>query len=508
MKTAVILSTLIGAGMLAGRADANPSMRVGSKSFTESVILGELVSRLSRDAGARVVHKGEVGGTQILWQALIDGELDVYPEYTGTIVEEIFAGQGIEGIAGIRETLAGHNILMIGPLGFSNHYILGMTRPRAAELGVGTISDLLRHPELRFGFSNEFMARADGWPGLRDHYALPHTHVRGMNHDIAYRGLVSGAIDVTDLYSTDAEIEYYDLATLEDDLAHFPSYEAVLLYRADLQERAPRVVKRLESLDQMISKEQMIQMNKRAKIDKVRADQVAADFLADTFGLVSRVQRPSLIRSVWRTTREHLGLLIKSMLPAILVAVPLGIWAAKRPRAAQPILGTVGAIQTIPALALLVLLMTLLKPLRPLGVSTLGDSPAIVALFLYSLLPIVRNTYTGLHDIAAPIRESAAALGLPPGARLRRIELPIASRSILGGIKIAAVMNVGFATLGALIGAGGYGQPILAGVRLDDTGLILQGAIPSALLALAVQGLFDLAERKLVPKGLRLPPAR
>lgn len=507
MKTAVILSTLIGAWMLAGRADEDPSMRVGSKAFTESVILGEIVSRLSRDAGARVIHKREVGGTQILWQALIDGELDAYPEYTGTIIEEIFAGQGLEGIAGIREALAEHDILMIGPLGFSNHYILGMTRRRAAGLGVGRISDLLGHPELRFGFSNEFMARADGWPGLRDHYGLPHTRVRGMNHDIAYRGLVSGAIDVTDLYSTDAEIEYYDLATLEDDLAHFPSYEAVLLFRADLKERAPRVVKRLESLDRMVSKEQMIRMNKRAKIDKVPSDQVAADFLAATFGLASRVQRPSLIRSVWRTTREHLGLLVKSMLPAILVAVPLGIWAAKRPRAAQPILGTVGAIQTIPALALLVLLMTLLKPLRPLGVSTLGDSPAIVALFLYSLLPIVRNTYTGLHDIAAPIRESAAALGLPPGARLRRIELPLASRTILGGIKTAAVMNVGFATLGALIGAGGYGQPILAGVRLDDTGLILQGAIPSALLALAVQGLFDLAERKLVPKGLRLPPA-
>jgi osmoprotectant transport system permease protein len=136
----------------------------------------------------------------------------------------------------------------------------------------------------------------------------------------------------------------------------------------------------------------------------------------------------------------------------------------------------------------------------------IGGPPAIVALFLYSLLPIVRNTYVGLHDIPSDIRESAEALGLPVRARLRLIELPLAARAILAGIKISAVINVGTATLGALIGAGGYGQPILTGIRLDDVGLILQGAVPSAVLALLVQGLFEIAERILVPKGLRLKP--
>ncbi|MEJ2508016.1 MAG: ABC transporter permease subunit, partial [Gammaproteobacteria bacterium] len=107
------------------------------------------------------------------------------------------------------------------------------------------------------------------------------------------------------------------------------------------------------------------------------------------------------------------------------------------------------------------------------------------------------------HDIPTPVLESARALGLPPGARLRLVQLPLAARSILAGIKTSAVINIGTATLGALIGAGGYGQPILTGIRLDDTGLILQGAVPAALLALAVQGLFELAERVVVPKGLR-----
>ncbi|MGD2113086.1 MAG: ABC transporter permease, partial [Gammaproteobacteria bacterium] len=134
----------------------------------------------------------------------------------------------------------------------------------------------------------------------------------------------------------------------------------------------------------------------------------------------------------------------------------------------------------------------------------IGGPPAIVALFLYSLLPIIRNTYAGLRDIPPAIIESAEALGLPARARLRLVELPLATRAILAGIKTAAVINVGTATLGALIGAGGYGQPILTGIRLDDTALILQGAIPAAVLALLVQGLFELVERRLLPRGLRL----
>jgi len=155
-------------------------------------------------------------------------------------------------------------------------------------------------------------------------------------------------------------------------------------------------------------------------------------------------------------------------------------------------------LQTIPSLALLVFMVWALR-------GKLGAEPAIIALFLYSLLPIVRNTYAGLHDIPIGARESAEALGLPPFERLRRIELPMASRSILAGIKTSAVINVGNATLGGLIGAGGYGQPIFEGLRRNDlTEIFVQGALPAAVMALAVQGLFELAERSLVPMGLRL----
>jgi osmoprotectant transport system permease protein len=153
----------------------------------------------------------------------------------------------------------------------------------------------------------------------------------------------------------------------------------------------------------------------------------------------------------------------------------------------------------LPALALLGFLLVLLRRTGPV--------PAIVALYLYSLLPIVRNTYAGLSDVPLQVRESAEALGLSPFARLYLIELPMASRSILAGIKTSAVINVGFATLGGLIGAGGYGQPIITGLSKNDYALILEGAVPAVLMALAVQGLFEVAERFLVPRGLRLKPA-
>jgi osmoprotectant transport system permease protein len=165
------------------------------------------------------------------------------------------------------------------------------------------------------------------------------------------------------------------------------------------------------------------------------------------------------------------------------------------------ILGVTGIVQTVPSLALLALLVS---------VPFLGISPltAIIALFLYGLLPIVRNTASGLQDIPRPVRESAEALGLEPKARLIKIFLPLASRSILTGIKTSAVINVGTATLAALIGAGGLGEPILSGLNLNDRATILEGAIPAACLALLVQASFTFLDRVLIPKGLRVNIAR
>lgn len=478
--------------LFAGVAAAGEPLLVGSKKFTESVVLAEVVTGLLNDTGIDARHRPELGGTRVLWNALLRGEVQVYPEYSGTLRHEILAGRQVgPGLQGLRDAVEPLGLRVSPPLGFSNGYALGMRRERARSLGVGSVSDLRAHPELVIGVSNEFLRRADGWPGLQRAYDLPQ-RVRGLDHDLAYRGLAAGGLDVIALYTTDAEIGYYGIVPLRDDRDYFPPYQGLLLYRADLAEAAVNALARLSG---RIDEQQMIAMNAAVKLDGEPEGRVAAGFLQSTLG-VSRPAEAAESRwqRVWQRTREHLFLVAVSLTAAVLVALPGGVLAARRPRIGQWLLSIAGLLQTLPALALLVFMIPLFG---------IGAGPAIAALFLYSLLPVLRNTHSGLSGIPASLIESADALGLPPAARLRRVELPLAAPAILAGVKTAAVINIGTATLGALIGAGGFGQPILTGIRLDDTALILEGAIPAALLALLVQGLLDFAERRWVARGLR-----
>ncbi|MEO6137291.1 MAG: glycine betaine ABC transporter substrate-binding protein [Luteimonas sp.] len=461
---------------------------IGSKNFTESVILGEIATSLARKAKIPVEHRRQLGGTRILWDALAGGQIDAYPEYTGTLAQEILQ-LPYATPAQLRSELANQGLAMTPSLGFNNSYALGMRAERAGALGITRVSDLGAHPDLKVGLSNEFMQRADGWPGLKRAYDLPQ-QPDGLDHDLAYRGLASGAIDVTDLYTTDAEIPYYKLRVLDDDRHYFPAYDAVFLYRADLALRAPGFVRVLNGLAGRIDAATMQRLNARVKLQHEKEAAVAAGWLG-----VAAPTGDGRIARIWQRTREHLALVGISLALALLVALPLGVFAARRPRLGQVVLSMTGVLQTLPSLAVFVFMIPLFG---------IGAKPAIAALFLYSLLPIVRNTHAGLTNIPLELRETAAAIGLPARTRLWRIELPLALRTILAGIKTAAVINVGTATLGALIGAGGYGQPILAGIRLDDIGLILEGAVPAALLALLVQGGFELIERMLTPRGLRL----
>ncbi|WP_233842133.1 glycine betaine ABC transporter substrate-binding protein [Dyella sp. 2HG41-7] len=467
-------------------------IRIGSKQFTESVILGEIARLSARQNGVTALHQRELGGTAILWSALQHGDIDAYPEYTGTITHELLKHVAPDAdIPTLRAALKPLGIGITDSLGFNDTYAIGMREDRAAQLGIRRLSDLVAHPELRFGFSNEFMDRSDGWPGLRQRYGLAQTQVRGLDHALSYRALASNAVDAIDLYSTDAEIPYYHLRTLDDDKHYFPRYDAVYLYRLDLTQRSPAFVEVLDKLAGRIDVDAIRQMNAMVKLHGVKETVVAADFLgvqpdSDGSGMVGRL---------WQRTLEHLRLVLVSLIAAMLIAVPLGVFSARSKRLGHLIMAASGVLQTVPSLAMFVFMIP---------VFGIGTWPAVAALFLYSLLPIVRNTYTGLAGIQPDLRESAAALGLPRGVRLRRVELPMAMRSILAGIKTAAVINVGTATLGALIGAGGYGQPIVTGIRLDDIGLILEGAIPAACMALLVQGLFEGVERWLTPRGMRL----
>ncbi len=475
---------------LAAGCDPRRPLVVGSKKFTESVILGELATVLLRDGGMAVRHRAQLGGTRVLWRALLAGEIDVYPEYTGTLCQELLHSACDE--ATLRRALAERHIGMTASLGFSDGYALVVRSALADRLQLGRISDLVAHPELRFGFSEEFLARADGWPALRARYRLPQADVRALDHDVAWRGLAAGTIDVIDAYTTDAELRYYAPRVLDDDLHEFVEYRAVLLHREGLPATALAALARLEGA---ISTADMIALNARAKLDRVPDATVAAQFASERFGVTAKLPSDGLLRRVGRRTLEHLTLVGLSLAGAVLVGLPLGVVAARRRRLGQLILGTTGLLQTIPSLALLVFMIPLFG---------IGAVPALVALLVYSLLPIVRNTVAGIEGIAPPLRESAAALGLTGWEQLRLVELPLAMPAIVAGIKTAAIIDVGTATLGALIGAGGYGQPILTGIRLDDTRLILEGAVPAALLALLVQAAFELVEPLVVSRGLRL----
>lgn len=464
-------------------------VRIGSKTFTESVVLGEILRLEAQRQGMDAEHRRALGGTRILWRALSEGEIDIYPEYTGTIVQELVRDLPADADdARLRAALAPLGIGISAALGFDDSYALGMREEVAARLGIQRISDLSRHAELRYGWSNEFMDRQDGWPGLQRTYGLAQVSARGMSHELAYRALLDDAIDVLDLYTTDPEIRRYRLRVLADDRRYFPLYRAVLLYRLD---REPVLRPLLDKLAGHIGIDDMRGMNAAVAIDKRSETEVAAAFL----GVAADGEEHRLWRRLAQRTLEHLELVAISLGLAIAVAVPLGIFAARRRRLGALVTAATGILQTVPSLAMFVFMIPLFG---------IGWAPAVAALFLYSLLPIVRNTQAGLTGIAPELLESAAALGLPQSVRLRHVELPLALRSILAGIKTAAVINVGTATLGALIGAGGYGEPILTGIRLDDLGLILEGALPAALMALAVQGLFEGAERLLTPRGLRI----
>ena len=455
--------------------------------------------QLAASAGAEARHVERLADTGKVWNPLLLGDLDAYCEYTGTLTQEILASENLRDEAALRAALEKRGIKMSASIGFSNGYALGMPEAKAEALRIKTISDLRNHPTLRVGLSTAFIKRADGWEGLKARYGLPFATPNGMEHTLAYKGIAGGTLDVIDLYTTDAEILRYKIRVLEDDRKYFPDYDAVILYRADLADRAPQVVESLLRLEGNISARTMQALNGQASIDKENEAVVASRFLKDSLGVTTEVKVAGLRERLLRSTLQHLLLVGVAMLLGVCTAIPLGVVAARLPWLGQGILAAVGVVQTFPALALLSVLIIVFR--GP------GSMPAIAALCVYSLLPMVRNTCTGLLDVPLNVRESAEALGLSSWARLWLIELPMASRAILAGVKTAAVITVGFATLGGLVGAGGYGDAIVAGIQRDDYGLIMEGALPAMAMALLAQGLFEVAERVLVPRGLRLRPA-
>jgi len=455
------------------------TLTVGSKRFTESYILGEIISQT---AGG--THKPGLGNTAILLEALKAGSIDVYPEYTGTIAREILKSEERLDLAALNEKLKPLGLAASIPLGFSNSYALGMRRKDAERLGIRKLADLPKHPALRLGLSHEFLGRRDGWPGLQAAYRLPHKP-RGLDHGIAYEALAAGEIDVMDLYTTDAKIERYAIVALDDDRRFFPPYDAVLLYRAEIGKR----LEPLRKLEGRIDTATMVRLNARAELDKVAFADVAREYLGATVAGRTTFWSALFAPDFGRLLLEHLGLVFGSLAIAALVGIPLGLVAAKVPWLAQPVLISTGVLQTIPSLALLAFLIPI--------TGTIGVWPALIALFLYALLPITRNTHAGLVQVPRGLVQAGTALGLSPRQVLFKVEMPLAMPVIMAGVKTSAVISVGTATIAAFIGAGGFGERISQGLALNDHTVLLAGALPAAVLALVVHAAFEVLERSL-----------
>jgi osmoprotectant transport system permease protein len=446
----------------------------------------------------------------LAFRALRAGAIDVYPEYTGTGLL-VLLGESPRGSANdvyarvASEFPRRFGVRWLPPLGFENTYAIAVRRATADSLGLRTLSDLARvAARLRAGLTPDFIGRADGLPGLSRAYGMHFREVRALLSAVKYRALSLGDVDVVDGYSTDGLIERYDLRVLEDDRRFFPPYEAAALVSGRLVKDSPAAVAALTELSGRIDVAHMRRWNRAVEADGAAISRVAAEALEE-LGLVGATalgragqheiaSRPAggLSRSTLLSlTERHLLLVVVSLAVAILIGVPLGL-ALERRRAstAEHVIRGVGVIQTLPGIALLAFMIPLLG---------IGVTPALLALVLYSLYPIVRNTLTGVRDADPSAVDAARALGMTDGQILRQVRLPLAAPVIMAGIRTAAVIDVGTATLAAFIGAGGLGEPIVSGLALSDTRMILSGAIPAALLALAVDTTLAGVERFVRP---------
>lgn len=504
--------------LLVSPLGAQETVKIGSKTFAESRILAEMMAQMVEShTDLTVERRFGLSGTMVCFEAMTTGELDIYPEYTGTGAITILELEGgfhdpLRTYLTVRKAFRErYKLDWLFPFGFNNTYVMAVRGDYAEQHNLESVSDLKKvERTIKVGVSHEFLNRPDGLPGLSKAYNLAFANARGMEHGLAYQAIASGEIDLIDAFSTDGELLRYKLTALADDKQFFPPYHAVPVVRMDLLKAHPEVGPVIDRLGFRLNEEKMQSLNYKVQEEREPIPEVVAQFLSEE-GLV-RNATPVKVTSdkdlsffaylynrrykTYRLTVRHLYLTVISLGLAILVGVPTGIAITRYPRFAQTVLGGAGVIQTIPSIALLAFMI----PIPGLG---LGVRSAIAALFLYALLPIIRNTYTGIREVAPSLKEAAKGMGLTNRQLLTIVELPLATYTIMAGVRTSAVINVGVATLAAFIGAGGLGDPIVTGLQLNDTELILAGAIPAACLAIAVDQTLGVVERLLAPKGIK-----
>ncbi|HNP60315.1 MAG TPA: glycine betaine ABC transporter substrate-binding protein [Nitrospirales bacterium] len=494
---------------------ASDTIVVGSKNFMESRLLAEMFAQLiEARTELTVTRRLGLAGTQVCFEALKTGGIDLYPEYTGTglvtILGEPPMNDRVSVLNHVRtEFLHRWDIWWMAPLGFDNSYALALRRDQAQTLGLRTISDLTHvAPQMKAGFGYEFIQREDGLVGLNQSYGLQFQEVIGMQQTLKYQATDKGEVDILDVYTTDGRLAVYDFVVLKDDRHFFPPYEAAALVRGEILNRHPELGKVINLLTNALDLPHMRELNLRIQEQGEPVPQVAHSALRALNLVAGNHTQPdasadssdSIFSYMWAKrsnlamrTGEHLGLSGFGLFLGILVAIPLGLALEQWRKGAETIIRIVGMLQTIPSIALLAFMIPIF------GV---GALPAIMALWMYSLFPILRNTYSGLRDAAPNVVETGRALGMTEWQILRTIRLPLAAPTIMAGIRTSAIWTVGTATLAAFIGAGGLGVPIVAGLQLADVNLILSGALPATVLALTVDGVLGRVEQWARPRGL------
>ena len=463
---------------------------VGSKNFPESYILGELIAQLLETNGFEVERKMNLAGTKVCFDALVAGEIHVYPEYTGTIQAVILESDQNLTYEELNQQLNQDRTRLLEPFGFNNSYALATNAEVAESRNLKTVSDLVAHPDLRLQVSHEFISREDGWAGLQPLYGLQQQPV-GIDHTLAYRGLANGDFDLTDAYTTDGEIAHFGLVLLEDDKEFFPKYLGAPIVNQDLPQSAIEVINLAAGT---LPDSRMTELNSNVMITGLSAATVAKQHL-QSIGVDSQFEEQSDVEQLLSLTVQHLFLTFTALSAATVLGLAIAFGVYRHVRLSRPVVYSVSLLQTIPSLALLALMIPLLGT---------GVVPAIVALFLYALLPIVRNTVTSLNSTDPQLLRVAQGLGLKRWEILRLVELPLAMPAIVAGIRTSAVICIGTATLAAYIGAGGLGDLIVRGLSLDDTGLILQGAIAASVLAIVVELTLEAVEAVVTPPHLKL----
>ena len=512
----IILSTAL--WMVPSVSVASPStITVGSKNFMESKLLAEIFAQLiEARTDLTVIRRLGLAGTQVCFEALKTGAIDLYPEYTGTglvsILHEPPGKNAREALQKVRaEFLARWNLWWLSPLGFENSYALAVTRPVASQWSLHTISDLAKvSPSLKAGLGYEFIKRPDGLPGLQKAYGLTFHNVQGFQQALKYQAAGANDIDVLDVYTTDGRLAAYNFQVLDDDKHFFPPYEAAALVRGETLETHPELGTALSLLGNALNADMMRQLNYRLQEEGEPVERVAQEALTtlallkpSSISIDSSSPNDSLLGYVWarkweltNRTMEHIALAGFALGLGILVSIPLALVLERRRQIAEPLIRIIGMTQTIPSIALLAFMIPLF------GV---GIVPAVIALWIYSIFPIVRNAFSGLRDAAPQAVEAARALGMTEWQILRWVRMPLAAPIIMAGIRTSAVITVGTATLAAFIGAGGLGVPIVSGLQMANPTVILSGAIPAAGLALFVDGGLGQVERWLHPPGLEEP---